>query len=118
MTTQEDRLMEIRRVAVIGSGQMGTGVAQVAARAGFDTVLFKMTEGPVDAGKQKIAKALKRDVDKQRCTEAEMNDTLGRLECTNKIHDLADCELVIESIVEDMAEKKRLFARLDDVVKH
>ena len=50
--------MEIRRVAVIGSGQMGTGMAQVTARAGFETVLMKMTEGPVDAGKQKIAKAL------------------------------------------------------------
>ena len=108
--------MEIRRVAVIGSGQMGTGVAQVAARAGVETVLFKMTEGAVDAGKQKIAKALKRDVEKQRCTDAEMEDTLGRLSCTNSIHDLASCDLVIESIVEDMEEKKRLFARLDDVV--
>jgi len=109
--------MEIRRVAVIGSGQMGSGVAQVAARAGLETVLFKMTEGPVDAGKQKIAKALQRDVEKQRCSEAELTATLGRLECTNSIHDLAECDLVIESIVEDMDEKKRLFGRLDDVVK-
>ncbi len=109
--------MEIRRVAVIGSGQMGSGVAQVAARAGLETVLFKMTEGPIDAGKQKIAKALKRDVDKQRCSEAEMTETLARVECTSAIHDLAECDLVIESIVEDMEEKKRLFARLDDVVK-
>ncbi len=109
--------MEIRRVAVIGSGQMGTGVAQVAARAGVETELFKMTEGAVDAGKQKIAKALKREVEKQRCSEAEMDETLGRLTCTNSIHDLAECDLVIESIVEDMDEKKRLLSRLDDVVK-
>jgi 3-hydroxybutyryl-CoA dehydrogenase len=108
--------MEIRRVAVIGSGQMGTGVAQVAARAGFDTILFKMTEGTVDAGKQKIAKALQREVEKQRCTEAELKDTLGRLQCSNKIHDLTDCDLVIESIVENMEEKMRLFARLEDVI--
>jgi 3-hydroxybutyryl-CoA dehydrogenase len=107
---------EIRRVAVIGSGQMGTGVAQVAARAGFETILFKMTEGSVEAGKQKIAKALQREVEKQRCTEAELTETLGRLECSNKIHDLTECDLVIESIIEDMAEKKSLFARLDDVV--
>ena len=107
---------DIRRIAVIGSGQMGTGVAQVAARAGFETILFKMTEGSVDAGKQKIAKALQREVEKQRCTEAELNDTLGRLECSNRIHDLADCDLVLESIVEDMDEKQRLFARLEDVV--
>jgi 3-hydroxybutyryl-CoA dehydrogenase len=108
--------MEIRRIAVIGSGQMGTGVAQVAARAGFETVLMKMTEGPVEVGKQKIAKALQRDVEKQRCTAEDMEATLGRLSCTNRIHDLADCDLVLESVVEDLEEKKRLFARLEDVV--
>jgi len=109
--------MEIRRVAIIGSGQMGTGVAQIFARAGLETVLVKMTEGPVDAGKQKIAKALQREVEKQRCTEQECADTLALLECTNKIHDLADCDLVIESVIEDIGEKQRLFARLEDVVK-
>jgi 3-hydroxybutyryl-CoA dehydrogenase len=107
---------EIRRVAVIGSGQMGTGVAQVAARAGFETVLFKMTEGAVDAGKQKIHKALRREVDKQRCTEAELESALANVTCSNYIHDLAECDLVIESIIEDLEEKKRLFARLEDVV--
>jgi 3-hydroxybutyryl-CoA dehydrogenase len=109
-------MQEIRRVAVIGSGQMGTGMAQVFARAGFPTILFKMTEGAVEAGKQKIAKALQREVDKQRCTEAELKETVDRIECTKRIHDLADCDLVIESIIEDMEEKKRLFARLEDVV--
>jgi len=108
--------MEIRRVAVIGSGQMGTGMAQVVARAGYPTILFKMTEGSVDAGKQKIGKALQREVEKQRCTEAELKETMDRLECSNRIHDLADCDLVIESIIEDIEEKKKLFARLEDVV--
>jgi len=108
--------MEIRRVAVIGSGQMGTGMAQVTARAGIDTVLMKMTEGPVEAGKQKIAKALQRDVEKQRMTQEDLDGTLGRLSCTNKIHDLAECDLIIESVIEDLEEKRRLFARLEDVV--
>ena len=108
--------MEIRRVAVIGSGQMGTGMAQVTARAGFDTILMKMTEGPVEAGKQKIAKALQREVEKQRCTAEELEATLGRLSCTNKIHDLSECDLIIESVIEDLDEKRRLFARLEDVV--
>jgi 3-hydroxybutyryl-CoA dehydrogenase len=108
--------MEIRRVAVIGSGQMGTGMAQVTARAGIDTVLMKMTVGPVEAGKQKIAKALQRDVDKQRCTQEDLDATLGRLSCTDKIHDLSECDLVIESVIEDLDEKRRLFARLEDVV--
>ena len=109
--------MEIRRVAVIGSGQMGTGMAQVSARAGIDTILVKMTEGPVEAGKQKIAKALQREVEKQRLTQEELDATLGRLTCTNKIHDLAECDLVIESVIEDLDEKRRLFGRLEDVVK-
>jgi 3-hydroxybutyryl-CoA dehydrogenase len=109
--------MEIRRVAVIGSGQMGAGMAQVTARAGLATVLMKMTAGPVEAGKQKIAKTLQREVEKQRCTAEELEATLGRLTCTNKIHDLADCDLIIESVIEDLDEKKRLFARLEDVAK-
>ncbi|MCC6763450.1 MAG: 3-hydroxyacyl-CoA dehydrogenase family protein [Deltaproteobacteria bacterium] len=109
--------MEIRRVAVIGSGQMGTGMAQVTARAGLETILMKMTEGPVEAGKQKIAKALQRDVEKQRMTEDELKATLGRLTCTNKIHDLGECDLIIESVIEDLDEKRRLFGRLEDVVK-
>ncbi len=108
--------MEIRRVAVIGSGQMGTGMAQVTARAGFDTILVKMTEGPVEAGKQKIAKALQRDVEKQRCTQEELDATLGRLSCTSKLHDLVECDLIIESVIEDLEEKRRLFGRLEDVV--
>jgi 3-hydroxybutyryl-CoA dehydrogenase len=109
--------MDIRRVGVIGSGQMGAGVAQVAARAGLDTILVKMTEGPVDAGKRAIAKALQRDVEKQRCTEQEMNDSLGRLTCTHTLEDLADCDLVIESIIEDLAEKTSLLRRIDPIVK-
>src|SRR5262249_22308706 len=60
---------------------------------------------------------LQRDVDKQRCTADDMAATLARLSCTNKIHDLAECDLVLESVVEDIEEKKRLFARLEDVVK-
>src|ERR1700752_4343685 len=101
-TEQGERLMEIQRVAVIGSGQMGTGIAQLAARAGLETVLFKMTEGPVDAGKKKIAKALARDVEKKRCTQEEVDEALGRIECSNRINDLAECHLIVESIVEDM----------------
>ena len=108
--------MEIRRIAVIGSGQMGTGMAQVTARAGLETVLMKMTPGNVEAGKQKIAKALQRDVEKQRCTQEELDATLGRLTCTSKVDDLAKCDLIIESVIEDLDEKKRLFGSLEGVV--
>ncbi len=108
--------MEIRRVAVIGSGQMGTGMAQVTARAGLETVLMKMTPGNVEAGKQKIGKALQRDLEKQRCTQEELDATMGRLTCTSKVDDLATCDLIIESVIEDLDEKKRLFTSLEGVV--
>lgn len=108
--------MEIRRVGVIGSGQMGTGIAQVSARAGYETVLVKMTEGPVDKGKQAITKALQREVDKERCSKEDMDATLERLSCTSKLHDLSETDLVIESVIEDQDEKVDLFRRLDDIV--
>ncbi|MEO6028542.1 MAG: 3-hydroxyacyl-CoA dehydrogenase family protein [Candidatus Binatia bacterium] len=108
--------MEIHRVAVIGSGQMGTGMAQVTARAGLETVLMKMTPGNVEAGKQKIGKALQRDLEKQRCTQEELDATMGRLTCTSKVEDLAKCDLIIESVIEDLDEKKRLFTSLEGVV--
>jgi len=108
--------MDIRRVGVIGSGQMGTGVAQVSARAGYETVLVKMTEGPVDKGKQAITKALKREVDKERCSQEDMDATLGRLSCTNDLKDLASCDLIIESVIEDHDEKAGLFCKLDAIV--
>jgi 3-hydroxybutyryl-CoA dehydrogenase len=108
--------MEIRTLGVLGCGTMGTGIAQVAARAGIPTILAKATPGPVDAARGRIEKALRRDVDKGRLTEDQLNDTLGQLTVTDKLHELSACDLIVESIVEDADTKIEAFQRLDEIV--
>lgn len=108
--------MEIRTLGVLGCGTMGTGIAQVAARAGIPTILAKATSGPVDAAQGRIEKALRRDVDKGRLTEDQLKDTLGQLTVTDKLHELSACDLIVESIVEDADTKIEAFQRLDEIV--
>jgi 3-hydroxybutyryl-CoA dehydrogenase len=109
--------MEIRTLGVLGGGTMGTGIAQVAAQAGVQTILTKATPGSVDGPRARIEKALRRDVDKGRLTEDKLKDALGALTFTDRLHDMADCDLVVESIVEDAATKAEAFQRLDEIAK-
>jgi 3-hydroxybutyryl-CoA dehydrogenase len=109
--------MEINTLGVLGCGTMGTGIAQVAARAGVTTILAKATPGPVDAARGRIEKTLRRDVEKGRLTEEQLNETLGALTVTDRLHDLSECDLVIESIVEDAETKIEAFQRLDEIVR-
>ncbi len=109
--------MEIRRIGVLGAGQMGLGIAQAAARAGFETYMAKATPGPLDAPRGKVEKQLQKEVEKGKLTAADHGALLDRLHWTTHLHDLADVDLVIESIVEELAVKCEHFARLDDVVK-
>jgi 3-hydroxybutyryl-CoA dehydrogenase len=109
--------MEIRKVGVLGAGQMGLGIAQAAARAGFETYMAKATPGPLDAQRGKVEKQLQRDVEKGKLTAADHGALLDRLRWTTHLHDLADVDLVIESIVEELPVKRENFSRLDDVVK-
>jgi 3-hydroxybutyryl-CoA dehydrogenase len=109
--------MEIRKVGVLGAGQMGLGIAQAAARAGFETYMAKATPGPLDAQRGKVEEQLQRDVEKGKLTAADHGALLDRLRWTTHLHDLADVDLVIESIVEELPVKRENFSRLDDVVK-
>src|SRR5262252_7709753 len=109
--------MEIRRIGVLGAGQMGLGIAQAAARAGFETYMVKATPGSLDAQRGKVEKQLQKDVEKGKLTAADHGALLERLRWTNHLHDLAEVDLVIESIVEELAVKREHFSRLDDVVK-
>jgi 3-hydroxybutyryl-CoA dehydrogenase len=109
--------MEIRTVGVLGAGQMGLGIAQVAARAGFTTIMAKATPGPLDSQRSKVEKQLQKDVERGKLTAADHGALLERLCWTTHLHDLADVDLVIESIVEELAVKRDAFCRLDDVVK-
>jgi 3-hydroxybutyryl-CoA dehydrogenase len=109
--------MEIKTVGVLGAGQMGLGIAQAAARAGYETILAKATPGSLDAQRGKVEKQLQKDVEKGKLAAADMGALLERLKWTSHLHDLANADLVVESIVEELAVKRDHFSRLDDVVK-
>jgi 3-hydroxybutyryl-CoA dehydrogenase len=109
--------MQIKTVGILGAGQMGLGIAQAAARAGYETIMAKATPGSLDAQKGKIEKQLQKDVEKGKLAAADMGALLERLKWTTHLHDLANVDLVVESIVEELAVKREHFSRLDDVVK-
>jgi len=109
--------MEIRSVGVLGAGQMGLGIAQAAARAGFETTLAKATPGALDSQRGKVEKQLQKDVEKGKLTAADHGALLERLRWSTKLDDLAKVDIVIESIVEELPTKRDHFAKLDRLLK-
>jgi 3-hydroxybutyryl-CoA dehydrogenase len=109
--------MAIQRLGVVGSGIMGSGIAEVAAKAGIDVVLRSRKQETADAMVAALAKSLARQVDKGKLSQEDADAAKGRVSATTQLTELADCDLVIESVVEDLAVKKQLFAELDQVVK-
>ncbi len=109
--------MTVTRVGIVGSGIMGAGIAEVAAKAGHDVVLRSRRQETADAMRAGLEKSLGRQVEKGRLTEEDRDATVGRVTATHHLGDLADCDLVIESVVEDLDVKRALFAELDEVVK-
>jgi 3-hydroxybutyryl-CoA dehydrogenase len=108
--------MNIKKVGVLGCGLMGSGIAQVAAAAGFDVVVLEADQKFLDRGFAGIEKSLAKFADKG--TLKEPAETVrGRLKGTLKHGDLADCDIVIEAIIENIDEKKKMFSRLDSIVK-
>ena len=104
-------------MGVIGSGIMGAGIAQVAAQAGYEVVLRSRQQATADATLASLEKGLNRLVEKGRMEEADRDATLGRITATSVLKDLADCDLVIESVVEDLATKKALFVELNQICR-
>ena len=104
-------------VGIIGSGIMGSGLAEVASRAGFDVVVRSRTRTGADDVKAKVEANLAKLVEKGKLDEAERTATLSRIVCTDHLGRLAECDLVIESVVEDLAVKRELFAELEQIVK-
>jgi 3-hydroxybutyryl-CoA dehydrogenase len=107
----------IQSVGVVGSGIMGSGLAEVAARAGFDVVVRSRTHAGADAVLATVSAGFAKQVARERMTEAERDSILARISVTDDLHRLADCDLVIESVVEDMDVKRELFEKLDRIVK-
>jgi len=108
--------MEIKKVGVMGCGAMGLGVAQVCAQVGISTVAVKATPGSVEKIRAGLEKSLAKVVERGKMTAEHMNSTLGLLHLTTKEEDVADCDLIIESIIEDLDTKKALFQRLEGIV--
>ncbi len=102
---------EIRTVGVVGLGAMGAGIAQLAIQAGYKTIGHEITDELGVAARERISHFIGRRVDKAQMTAAESDDALGRLSSTTDLSDLADCDLVIEAIVEDLESKTRAVRR-------
>jgi len=109
--------MVIKRVGIVGSGIMGSGVAEVAAASGHEVVLRSRTQASADATLVGLEKSLAKQVEKGKRSEAERDEILARVSTTTAVDDLADMDLVLESVVEDLAVKKHLFTELDRVCK-
>jgi 3-hydroxybutyryl-CoA dehydrogenase len=110
-------MADIRVVGVLGSGIMGSGLAEVAARAGYDVVVRSRTQAGADAVLHGIDAGLTKQVARERLTDDEREAILGRIRVTDDLHQLHECDLVIESVVEDMEVKRDLFEKLDRIVE-
>jgi 3-hydroxybutyryl-CoA dehydrogenase len=107
--------MEIKKVGVIGCGQMGGGIVQTCAQAGFDVKVTEVNEAFLEKGMNAIKSILGRNVEKGRMTKDEMDSILSRIHGTTKLADFSDRDLVIEAVIENMEMKKKLFADLDKI---
>lgn len=106
----------IERVGVVGAGQMGSGIAEVAAKAGADVVVFEPTEALLGAGRDRITGSLERAASRGKLSEADRDATLARFSFTTNLADLSDRQLVIEAVVEDETVKGKIFAQLDELI--
>jgi 3-hydroxybutyryl-CoA dehydrogenase len=109
--------MTIKRVGILGSGIMGSGIAEVVAKAGHEVVLRSRQQSTADATLASLEKSLARQVAKGRLEQSAADETLGLIRATDSLDELADCDLVIESIVEDLGHKRAHFEQLDKIVK-
>lgn len=109
--------MAIEKVGIVGSGIMGSGIAEVAAKSGFEVVLRSRKQESADQMVAGLERSLAKQVDKGRLEEADRDAALARVTATSDLHGLSDCDLVVESVVEDLAVKKALFNELDKIVK-
>ena len=109
--------MEIRKVGVLGCGLMGSGIAQTAATAGFETVVREVSDELCQRGFGGIEKSLARFAEKGTITADEQREIRGRLKGTTALEDLADCDIIVEAIIENLELKRETYGQLDRVCK-
>ncbi len=109
--------MEIKSVGVIGAGQMGNGIAQVAAQNGYQVFMMDVSGATLEKGLATIASSCDRMIKKGTITDAQKKDLLSKIKITQKMIDLKDCDLVIEAATENIDLKLKIFKEIDEVVQ-
>ncbi len=109
--------MDIKKVGVLGCGLMGAGIAQTAAAAGFEVVVREVTEELCERGFGGIDKSLSKFAEKGTITSEQQQEIRGRLKGTTKLEDLADCDIIIEAIIENLETKRETYKQLDELCK-
>ena len=109
--------MDIKKVGVLGCGLMGAGIAQVAATAGFETVVKEVSDEFIAKGFGGIEKSLAKFAEKGTITAEQQTQIRGRLSGTTSFESLADCDIIIEAIIENLDEKRSTYSRLDAICK-
>ena len=109
--------MKIERVGVVGCGLMGSGIAETCARSGYETIVREVDEGVLQRGMGRLEQSMSTAVSRGKMSAEDAEATRGRLRGTTELRDLAECDLVIEAIIENPDEKKKLFAELDRLCK-
>jgi 3-hydroxybutyryl-CoA dehydrogenase len=110
-------MAEIRKVAVIGAGLMGSGIAEVAARAGYETLIREVSDELADQGRARIQRSLDRAVERGRLAEEDREKTLSRIHTTTALADLEDVDIVIEAVTENLEVKNQIFRELDSICR-
>jgi 3-hydroxybutyryl-CoA dehydrogenase len=109
--------MKIEKVGVVGCGLMGSGIAQVAAGAGLSTVVVEVDEARLREGVGRIASFLEKGVQRGKLSADAKKEVLSRIDATTSLEKLADVDVVIEAVLEDLAVKKELFSKLDSILR-
>lgn len=111
----EERNMEIKKIGVIGAGQMGSGIAEVAVASGFDVLMRDVSHEAVEKGRMRIITDFDKRVQKGKMTAEEKEETIQRLSITVKMEDFGDCDFIIEAAVENIPLKWEIFKKLEEV---
>jgi len=107
--------MEIKKVGVVGCGLMGSGIAEVCAKSGYKTKVREVSEELLKKGQERVNKSLDKAVERGKATAEQKKQTLENLSFTTKLEDFKEVDLVIEAVIENMEEKKKIYKALDSV---
>jgi 3-hydroxybutyryl-CoA dehydrogenase len=105
----------IKTVGIVGCGLMGSGIAEVAARCGYQVVVSEANDELLAKGLDRVRASLTKAVSRGKATQQEMDEALSRIQGTTRLEDFAPCDLIVEAVTEDMALKKEIFAALDGI---